>query len=144
MPHAATQLPQHETEHHSKVLAPQPLPPSKRSRDTALAEDEVPGALPPDAVAGTRSGVPRFTLETLKRDAPAGIITGLMAIPLSVGICLMSEYPVQKGLATVVIACLISFVTYLFRPGNHVGVPGIAAGLAPVLALGVHKFGRAC
>jgi MFS superfamily sulfate permease-like transporter len=78
---------------------------------------------------------------SLKRDATAGTITGLMAIPLSVGICIMSEYPVQTGLITVFAACIIGFITYLFRPGNHVGVPGIAAGLAPALAMGVHTFG---
>jgi MFS superfamily sulfate permease-like transporter/ketosteroid isomerase-like protein len=76
-----------------------------------------------------------------RKDAMAGTITGLMAIPLSVGICLMSEYPVQTGLVTVIAACLISFIMYLFKPGNHNGVPGIAAGLAPVLALGIHIFG---
>ncbi len=65
-----------------------------------------------------------------------------MAIPLTVGICLMSEYPVQLGLATVIVACVISFVLYLIRPGNHIGVPGVAAGLAPILALGIHHFGR--
>lgn len=84
----------------------------------------------------------RFSLDTLKRDAPAGMITGIMAIPLTVGICLMSDYPVLTGLATVAVACVISFVAYLFRPGNHIGVPGVAAGLAPVLALGIHHFGR--
>jgi MFS superfamily sulfate permease-like transporter len=76
-----------------------------------------------------------------RRDAVAGIITGMMAIPLSVGICLMSEYPVQTGLITVVAACLISFITYLLKPGNYVGVPGVAAGLAPALAMGIHTFG---
>ena len=81
-----------------------------------------------------------FTWLNVKRDAPAGFITGLMAIPLSVGICIMSDYPIQIGLATVMCACIISFICYL-KPGNHVGVPGVAAGLAPVLALGVHKFG---
>jgi MFS superfamily sulfate permease-like transporter len=85
--------------------------------------------------------VSRFTLVTLKKDALAGTITGLMAIPLTVGICLMSEYPIQIGIATVMVACVISFICYLFRPGNHIGVPGIAAGLAPVLAMGLHKFG---
>jgi MFS superfamily sulfate permease-like transporter len=78
---------------------------------------------------------------SFRRDATAGTITGLMAIPLSVGICLMSEYPVQTGLITVFAACIISFITYLFRPGNHVDVPGIAAGLAPALAMGIHTFG---
>lgn len=84
---------------------------------------------------------PRFTAESVRRDALAGSITGLLALPLSVGICLMSEFPIQVGLLTVVFACCVSFVTFLFRPGNYVGTPGIAAGLAPVLAMSVHKFG---
>jgi MFS superfamily sulfate permease-like transporter len=136
MSHAVTTL-QSNTHNPS----PQPPTPRKRLRDTAIVEAPAPGALLPDAVEGTPSGIPRFTWDTLKRDALAGIVTGLMAIPLTVGICLVSEFPVQKGLATVIIACLISFVVYLFRPGNHVGVPGVAAGLAPLLALGVHSFG---
>ncbi len=94
-------------------------------------------ALPPSSA----SPAARFSLATLKRDAPAGIITGIMAIPLTVGICLMSEYPVQSGLATVGLACLISFAVYLVKPGNHIGVPGVAAGLAPVLAMAIHNFG---
>jgi MFS superfamily sulfate permease-like transporter len=84
----------------------------------------------------------RFSFETLKRDAPAGVVTGLMAIPLTVGICIMSDYPVQIGILTVIAACIVSFLCYLFRPGNHIGVPGVAAGLAPVLALGIERFGR--
>lgn len=82
-----------------------------------------------------------FTLENLRRDALAGTVTGLVAVPLTVGICLMSEYPIQTGLLTVVFACVIGFVTFLFKPGNYVGTPGVAAGLAPVLAFCVHKFG---
>jgi MFS superfamily sulfate permease-like transporter len=83
----------------------------------------------------------KFTIDTVRKDAIAGTITGLMAIPLTVGICLMSEYPIQTGLATVVFACIISFISYLFKPGNHIGVPGVAAGLAPILAMCIHKFG---
>lgn len=104
----------------------------------------VPAAAPSplhDSTIPTDAPERRFSLETLKRDAPAGLVTGLMAIPLTVGICMMSEYPIQTGLATVVVACVISFAVYLFKPGNHVGVPGVAAGLAPVLALGIHHFG---
>jgi MFS superfamily sulfate permease-like transporter len=138
MPHAATAI----SSKHQNHTSPPPLPPQRsKSRETAISDEQRPGALGPDAVEGTRSGVPRFTLETLKRDALAGVVTGLMAIPLTVGICLVSEFPVQKGLATVVVACLISFIAYMFRPGNHVGVPGVAAGLAPLLAEGVHAFG---
>lgn len=107
-----------------------------RSRDTQL-----PVTAPPGSLAEGSATTPRFTAETLKRDALAGTITGLMAIPLTVGICLMSEYPVQLGLATVIAACGISFFFYLFKPGNHIGVPGVAAGLAPILALGIHRFG---
>lgn len=112
-----------------------------RGRQTQLPESAVPGALSPDEEDGVTGAIPRFTMETFKRDALAGVITGLMAIPLTVGICLMSEYPVQVGLATVAVACVVSFITYLFRPGNHIGVPGVAAGLAPILAMGIHQFG---
>lgn len=83
----------------------------------------------------------RIDLSTLRQDALAGTVTGLLAVPLTVGICLMSEYPVKIGLYTVIFACLVSFLCYLARPGNHVGVPGVAAGLAPVLAMGIHHFG---
>jgi MFS superfamily sulfate permease-like transporter len=83
----------------------------------------------------------KYTGEIVRKDALAGTITGLMAIPLSIGICLMSEYPIQTGLLTVVFACIVGFITFLFRPGNYIGVPGVAAGLAPVLAMGVHTFG---
>jgi MFS superfamily sulfate permease-like transporter len=115
---------------------------SSRSRHTRLPELPAPGELRADREHASMVSVPRFTAETVKRDAIAGSVTGLMAIPLTVGICLMSEYPVQLGLATVIVACIISFVIYLVRPGNHVGVPGVAAGLAPILALGIHHFGR--
>lgn len=82
-----------------------------------------------------------LSLSYLKRDALAGTVTGFMAVPLTVGICLMSDYPVMTGLYTVIFAGLISFITYLFKPGNYTGMPGVAAGLAPALALGVHVFG---
>lgn len=77
----------------------------------------------------------------IKRDAMAGLITGLMAIPLSAGICIMSNYPVMTGLYTVIAAGIVSFICSLFRPGNYTGMPGVAAGLAPALALGITLFG---
>lgn len=82
-----------------------------------------------------------FTAENIRKDALAGTITGMVAVPLTIGICLMSEYPIQTGLITVIFACAIGFISFLFYPGNYVGTPGVAAGLAPVLALGIHKFG---
>lgn len=77
----------------------------------------------------------------LKRDMLAGTITGVMAVPLTIGICLLSDYPVMTGLYTVIFACIVGFISYLVRPGNYVGTPGVAAGLAPALALGVSSFG---
>lgn len=79
--------------------------------------------------------------QALFRDGMSGIITGFMAIPLSAGICLMSDYPVMTGLYTVILAGIISYICSIFRPGNHTGMPGVAAGLAPALALGVSSFG---
>ncbi len=81
------------------------------------------------------------SLRHLRRDALAGSVAGIMAVPLTVGICLMSDYPVMTGLYTVIFATIISYLSYLVRPGNYVGTPGVAAGLAPALALGVSEFG---
>ncbi|MGB0432079.1 MAG: SulP family inorganic anion transporter [Bacteroidia bacterium] len=81
------------------------------------------------------------SLHHFKRDALAGSVAGIMAVPLTVGICLMSDYPVMTGLYTVIFATIVSYLSYLVRPGNYVGTPGVAAGLAPALALGVHTFG---
>lgn len=82
-----------------------------------------------------------FQAQYAGRDIASGLITGVMAIPLSVGIAMMSDYPIKVGLATVAFACLIGWINAWFRPGNYIGCPGIAAGLAPALALGVSSFG---
>ena len=87
------------------------------------------------------SGSAAFQAQYAGRDMAAGLIAGSMAIPLTVGIAMMSEYPIKVGLATVAFACLIGWINAWFRPGNYIGCPGIAAGLAPVLAVGVANFG---
>lgn len=87
------------------------------------------------------SGSAAFQVKYLARDVQAGIISGAMAIPLTVGIAIMSEYPIKVALATVVFACFIGWINAWIKPGNYVGAPGVAAGLAPVLALGVANFG---
>jgi len=89
----------------------------------------------------TLPGSAAFQSQYFFRDTAAGIITGAMAIPLSIGIAIMSDYPIKVGLATVAFACLIGWINAWIRPGNFIGAPGIAAGLAPVLALGVANFG---
>jgi len=89
----------------------------------------------------TLPGSAAFQSQYALRDTAAGLITGAMAIPLSIGIAIMSDYPIKVGLATVAFACLVGWINAWFRPGNFIGAPGIAAGLAPVLALGVASFG---
>ncbi|MDH4243467.1 MAG: SulP family inorganic anion transporter [Nitrospira sp.] len=89
----------------------------------------------------TPPGSAAFQAQYAGRDIAAGLIAGSMAIPLTVGIAMMSEYPIKVGLATVAFACLIGWINAWFRPGNYIGCPGIAAGLAPVLAVGVATFG---
>ena len=86
-------------------------------------------------------GSAAFVAKYAGRDLQAGVITATMAIPLSIGIAMMSDYPIQVGLATVAFASFIAFIFALFRPGNYIGAPGIAAGLAPILAMGVATFG---
>jgi MFS superfamily sulfate permease-like transporter len=82
-----------------------------------------------------------FQVQYAGRDIAAGIITGVMAIPLTVGIAIMSDYPIKVGLATVAFACVVGWINAWFKPGNYIGCPGIAAGLAPVLAMGVASYG---
>ena len=91
----------------------------------------------PVAVTGSAA----FQAQYAGRDFLAGLIAGTMAIPLTVGIAMMSEYPIKVGLATVAFACFIGWINAWFKPGNYIGCPGIAAGLAPVLAVGVATFG---
>ena len=103
--------------------------------------DVLQGAQPIRKESVTVPGSAAFQAKYVGRDLAAGLITGAMAIPLSVGIAMMSEYPIKVGLATVAFACLIGWINAWFRPGNYIGCPGIAAGLAPVLAVGVATFG---
>ncbi len=89
----------------------------------------------------TLPGSAAFQAKYAGRDVAAGLIAGSMAIPLTVGIALMSDYPIKVGLATVAFACFIGWINAWIKPGNYIGCPGIAAGLAPVLAVGVASFG---
>ena len=89
----------------------------------------------------TLPGSAAFQSQYVLRDTAAGLITGAMAIPLTIGIAIMSDYPIKIALATVAFASLIGWINAWFKPGNYIGSPGVAAGLAPVLALGVASFG---
>ncbi len=110
------------------------------NKPSTSGDNTSPGA---DAVltADKHFGAAAFQAKYALRDTAAGIITGTMAIPLSIGIAMMSDYPIKVGLATVVFASFVGWMMAWFRPGNYIGSPGIAAGLAPALALGVSAFG---
>jgi len=103
--------------------------------------EETEGSLSVDTGPVVKPASAAFQAQYAGRDIAAGLIAGSMAIPLTVGIAMMSEYPIKVGLATVAFACLIGWINAWFRPGNYIGCPGIAAGLAPVLAVGVASFG---
>ncbi|KIO48167.1 SulP family inorganic anion transporter [Nitrosospira sp. NpAV] len=109
-------------------------PTPSHDQDLAAKTERVASPADPSASAA-------FQAKYVARDVQAGIITGAMAIPLTVGIALMSEYPIKVALATVAFACFIGWINAFIRPGNYIGAPGVAAGLAPVLAMGVHSFG---
>ncbi len=104
-------------------------------------ENEASSSTPVSQVAAPVTGSAAFQAQYAGRDMAAGLITGAMAIPLTIGIAIMSDYPIKVGLATVAFASLVGWINAWFRPGNFIGSPGIAAGLAPVLALGVAHFG---
>jgi MFS superfamily sulfate permease-like transporter len=110
---------------------------SSRGQKLKDTENDRPVTTGPVTIPGSAA----FQAKYAGRDFAAGLITGSMAIPLSVGIAMMSEYPIKVGLATVAFACFIGWINAWFRPGNYIGCPGIAAGLAPVLAVGVSTFG---
>ena len=105
-----------------------------KSKDT---EGKGPITTGPVTVPGSAA----FQAKYAGRDVAAGLIAGSMAIPLTVGIAMMSDFPIKVGLATVAFACFIGWINAWIRPGNYIGCPGIAAGLAPVLAVGVASFG---
>ncbi len=104
------------------------------SRSISAGEEDVCHKSLPN-IAALNSAA--FQAQYVGRDIGAGLITGVMAIPLSVGIAIMSDYPIKVGLATVAFACLIGWINAWFKPGNFIGCPGIAAGLA----MGVASFG---
>jgi MFS superfamily sulfate permease-like transporter len=114
---------------------------STEIKQTQTAPDEPEQAINKVDATCPDASCAAFQKKYVFRDVQAGVITATMAIPLSIGIALMSDYPIQVGLATVAFASFIGFLFAWFRPGNFIGAPGIAAGLAPILAMGVATFG---
>jgi len=59
-------------------------------------------------------GSAAFQAQYVGRDIAAGMICGVMAIPLSVGIAMMSDYPIKVALATVAFACVVGRINAFF------------------------------
>ncbi len=78
-----------------------------------------------------------YTLRHFKSDLGAGLIVGLVAIPLAMALAVASGTPPQYGLYTVIIAGLI------IAPlgGSRLQISGPTAAFVVVLAPIVHKFG---
>ena len=70
----------------------------------------------------TPPGSAAFQAQYAGRDMAAGLIAGSMAIPLTVGIAMMSEYPIKVGLATVAFACLVGLGPGVGRRCGHLRV----------------------
>ena len=107
--------------------------PSVHSHDhnSAATAERSKSTVPPGPPAPSEpSGFPdssktsaAFQVQYIARDIQAGIITGAMAIPLSVGIALMSDYPIKVAFATVAFACFIGS-TPLSGPAIILGLLG--------------------
>ena len=89
------------------VTSNKPLPPT----------DDHLSSKPMEQVGALGSAA--FQAKYAGRDVAAGLITGTMAVPLSVGIAIMSDYPIKVGLATVAFACFIGLIQALIQPIKH-------------------------
>ena len=74
---------------------------------------------------------------SLKHDAPAGMVVFLVALPLCLGIALGSGAPLFSG----IIAGIVGGVVVGFLSGSHVSVSGPAAGLAVIVLGAIHGIG---
>ncbi len=78
-----------------------------------------------------------YTLSTLRADVLAGIVVGLVALPLGMALAIASKVPPQYGLYTVIVAGAV--VAAL--GGSRCQVTGPTAAFVVILAPIVQKFG---
>lgn len=77
------------------------------------------------------------TLESARRDVPAGLVVFLVALPLCLGIALASGAPLFAG----VIGGIVGGVVISLFSGSELSVSGPAAGLTVIVAAAVVKMG---
>ncbi len=79
----------------------------------------------------------RSYVRSAPRDALAGLVVFLVAVPLCLGIALASGAPIISGILTGIIGGLVVGVL----SGSHVSVSGPAAGLTAVVLAQIEKLG---
>jgi MFS superfamily sulfate permease-like transporter len=91
-----------------------------------------------EAAPGVLAETPRLTLfDTWRDDLPAGIVVFLVALPLCLGIAVTSGAPLVSGVMAGIIGGLVAGAL----SGSSLMVSGPAAGLAPVVLLGIPQVG---
>lgn len=78
-----------------------------------------------------------FTLQNLAADAPAGMVTFLVALPLCLGIALASGAPLFSG----VLAGIVGGIVVGLISGSPTSVSGPAAGLAAIVVTQIENLG---
>jgi len=92
----------------------------------ARASDSVPTPAP----------TPNY-LQTLSKDAPAGLVVFLVALPLCLGISLASGAPLLAGIVTGIVGgVLVSWLS-----GSQLSVSGPAAGLTAIIVAAISTLG---
>ena len=97
---------------------------------TPLAEVEVVGA-------DVRATSHRSFFDTWRDDVPAGIVVFLVALPLCLGIAIASGAPLISG----VVAGVVGGLVVGALSGSSLMVSGPAAGLTPIVLLGIQQVG---
>ena len=76
-------------------------------------------------------------LDTWRDDVPAGVVVFLVGLPLCLGIAVASGVPLLSG----VIAGVVGGLVVSAISGSSLMVTGPAAGLAPIVVLGIQQLG---
>jgi MFS superfamily sulfate permease-like transporter len=93
---------------------------------------------PGDVAASDPPAASRLSLfDTWRDDVPAGIVVFLVALPLCLGIAVASGLPVLAGLVAGVVGGLVVGAL----SGSTLMVSSPAAGLAPIVLLGIQQLG---
>lgn len=77
------------------------------------------------------------TLDSVRRDVPAGIVVFLVAMPLCLGIALASGAPLFSGL----VAGIVAGIVVSLLSGSELSVSGPAAGLSVLVAAAIVDLG---